>query len=459
MIDLRSRIVAISWSLASLVTAQANWTDLSSLPGSPSPRLGMAAAANLYTGEILFVGGAFGTQLYAESWILDGNKWRLVSLGLPTARWRPSVAFNPLTAKFIVFGGGNRSSLFADTWILDGSAWSQIPATAQGPVGRTGAGLAFDPVRGRILMQGGEGTAGGSGRMSDTWSWDGSSWTQLSPSTVPTAAAGTMATDWAHRRIIFVTNGNHSSFFHMTWAWDGANWSKVVTPTAIPTQIHGGIVYDSLRDRVVLVAGCGWKNYELTASDWVKIPSIPSPQGIEYPVVAYDELRHRVISFSGAICNNPRVYVNTHWAYATPKPASTASFGLPCPTPSGQRPILRPAPASRPWIGDSFVLEVTPNPQQNAAFMAFGLSKQNLGPFSLPMSLTSLGAPGCTVLVAPTVVAAIPMGPELRWTLPIPNQISLAGIRFYTQGLLLDSTYNSLGLVTTDAAESVVGIR
>jgi hypothetical protein len=70
----------------------------------------------------------------------------------------------------------------ADTWIFDGSTWALSGAT--GPSGRLG--LAMATQGNQVLMFGGESTGQG---MGDSWSFNGTSWTQLyvGSSTTPPA--------------------------------------------------------------------------------------------------------------------------------------------------------------------------------------------------------------------------------------------------------------------------------
>src|ERR1035438_5569144 len=86
---------------------------------------------------------------------------------------------------------------FNDTWTWDGSNWTQkSPQTS--PPGRTYAAMAYDSARGQAVLFGGNGS--GNPYLGDTWVWDGSNWTQeslqngppgrRSPVTVPFSTAG-----------------------------------------------------------------------------------------------------------------------------------------------------------------------------------------------------------------------------------------------------------------------------
>jgi Galactose oxidase, central domain len=59
------------------------------------------------------------------------------------------------------------------------------------PPARTNAAMAFDAADGTVVLFGGEGK---SGSLRDTWSWNGSGWTQAHPSTSPPALSGAQMT-------------------------------------------------------------------------------------------------------------------------------------------------------------------------------------------------------------------------------------------------------------------------
>ena len=73
-----------------------------------------------------------------------------------------------------LFGGYNGISFLQDTWTWNGSTWTEhAPDTS--PRGRRSAGLAYDRARKEILLFGGW---DGFEFFADTWTWDGSAWTE-----------------------------------------------------------------------------------------------------------------------------------------------------------------------------------------------------------------------------------------------------------------------------------------
>ena len=77
------------------------------------------------------------------------------------------MAFDPATGQMILFGGFDGSGFQNDTWNWDGTTWTQLtPATS--PSARFEASMAFDPATGQMILFGGE----NSGVLGDTWNWD-----------------------------------------------------------------------------------------------------------------------------------------------------------------------------------------------------------------------------------------------------------------------------------------------
>jgi hypothetical protein len=76
-----------------------------------------------------------------------------------------------------------------------------------------------------------------------------------------------------------------------------------------------------------------------------------------------------------------------------------------------------------------------------------------------PVDLGFVGMPACSLAVSPdAVLGLVGQGGKAKWQLPIPDQPTLVGVRFYNQALVLDvGAGNSLGAVMSDAMEGVVG--
>jgi hypothetical protein len=116
-------------------------------------------------GKIVMFGGYNATAL-DDTWEFDGTNW--VERVLPTrppGRSYHAMAFDAVRGKVIVVAGNSgTTTTLADSWEFDGSQWTQQPVTKF--VGRTASALAFDPVRHKLVLFGGIETNVG---LADTW--------------------------------------------------------------------------------------------------------------------------------------------------------------------------------------------------------------------------------------------------------------------------------------------------
>jgi hypothetical protein len=83
-----------------------------------------------------------------------------------------------------------------------------------------------------------------------------------------------------------------------------------------------------------------------------------------------------------------------------------------------------------------------------------GASNNNQGGVPLPLDLTPLGAPGCSIGASLNIIQASAAGPFL-W--PIPNDPSLEDAVLWTQGAGLAASANALGLVTSQVHQFRIG--
>ncbi|HEX5051833.1 MAG TPA: hypothetical protein VFZ65_08685, partial [Planctomycetota bacterium] len=113
--------------------------------------------------------------------------------------------------------------------------WVQVAPTAS-PAGRGGHGMTYDPNTGGVLMFGGDTFGFPSGATNQTWRYDGSTWSQLTPAVSPPASAGVELV-YDSNRGVFVTYGslNTSPFggpsADRTWEFDGTTWTHVFPVT------------------------------------------------------------------------------------------------------------------------------------------------------------------------------------------------------------------------------------
>jgi len=151
--------------------------------------------------------------------------WSNVTPG-PTPRIGVAAVYDSTRSRTILFGGYDGQTR-SDTWEWDGTTWTLRATT--GPPGRYFHAMTYDPVRDRIVMFGGYYSTGASyGFLGDTWEWDGNSWNERL-SSGPTARSGhAMAFDTSHGRTLLFGGsyfGGSAQFYGDTWSWDGTSWT------------------------------------------------------------------------------------------------------------------------------------------------------------------------------------------------------------------------------------------
>ena len=78
----------------------------------------------------------------------------------------------------------------------------------------------------------------------------------------------------------------------------------------------------------------------------------------------------------------------------------------------------------------------------------------------MPFSLGPWGAPGCDLLVAPTVSAWLPTTGTLgSLAVQMPSDRQLLGVPFFLQVCEVDPPANALGVTTSNGLELRIGAR
>jgi hypothetical protein len=170
-----------------------------------------------------------------DTWTWNGHWSRRSTVQAPPGRMEAAMAYDPRTRTIVLFGGDDTDGTWlTDTWIWDGAQWHLAkPATT--PPARRDAAMAYDDALGAVVMFGGwNPVVGGPAKLNDTWAWDGSTWTQLFPATVPRKRAGAqMAYDAASGKLLMF-GGDIGQATNETWTFDGRDWSRVPGPAPPP---------------------------------------------------------------------------------------------------------------------------------------------------------------------------------------------------------------------------------
>jgi hypothetical protein len=203
----------------------------------------------------------------------------------PSARNRAALAFDLARSQYVLFGGTDDQGELDDTWTYDGTAWTQVADT--GPSPRAGHAMAYDPAREQVVLFGG---LRGGQPDGETWTWDGTAWTQAQ-NAGPSARSGhVLAGDVSSVWLFGGGPGQAAGAAGLhgdSWEWDGSNWTQRQDIGPSP-RIDASAALDSGRERIVLfggaVSGAGPNATDLLGDTWEArvgddspSPGVPNP--------------------------------------------------------------------------------------------------------------------------------------------------------------------------------------
>ncbi|MFG0320572.1 MAG: kelch repeat-containing protein [Planctomycetota bacterium JB042] len=259
--------------------AQPQWTQLSPT-AAPSSRQDHNMAP--FTGNtIVLFGGSLSknTSPLNDTWSWDGNTWtQLFPATAPTGVTGHAMAFDPARGRIVMFGGSTvpagQVNYINETWEWDGSDWTKMtPATS--PPARDWSSMTFDPTLGKVLLFGGRDSnnkpAGSYVPYADTWTWDGVDWVELFPATVPNVRHGhQLAFDQGLNKVVMTGGQRPGTTYDETWVWDSGvmNWVQLA-PAATPgIRVFHAMEYDPARGVLVLHGGKNTSNNTIYTDTW-----------------------------------------------------------------------------------------------------------------------------------------------------------------------------------------------
>lgn len=302
----------------------------------PPPRNHAAMTWDSVRQRLLLFGGV-SQVLRNDTWEWNGLTWtERVVTPAPPARRNPGVAMDRLRGRVVLFGGGGAAGPHGDTWEWDGLTWTER-TPPQSPPARSITAMAWDPGRQRVVLFGGYSDT--STRLDDQWEWDGTTWTQVTPSTKPSARwAHAMATDLAGQRVLLFGGSDVGGDRNDLWAWNGTSWTSLRAPAAPGTRVWSASAWDSSRRRAVLYGGFstgtdGGDTWQWDADGgWVAAAPATSPPPRLAHAMVFDPVRQRVVMAggNGPTAAEPWLWDGVTWsqAVATTSPPRRDHPGL-----------------------------------------------------------------------------------------------------------------------------------
>lgn len=273
---------------------------------SPGPRSSHAMAYDSNRNRVIVFGGIAeripsGPVYFDDTLEWDGNVWQRRNVeDAPGPRMQHAMVFDSARGHVLLFGGYRETQQhYSDTWAWDGATWTRVANT--GPSPRYGHAMAYDIARQRVVLFGGHalGTAS-----RETWEWDGSMWALRSDTGPPATVFHAMAYDAGRQRVVLFGGNTTDGISNQVWEWDGKEWSHRGSGGPSARAFHS-LVYDDVRGEVLLFAGLGGDlrfgdTWSWDGTVWTQLAS--GGAGSRYAhAAAYDTSRSRAVLFGGNV--------------------------------------------------------------------------------------------------------------------------------------------------------------
>ena len=207
----------------------------------------------------------------------------------------------------MLFGGvsGIGGTKFADTWEWDGTNWTQASPTTSPTARSVHHNMSYDPIRKVVVLIAGQ-IGPGFASENDIWEYDGTTWKDVTGSaSFTTRSASCVAFDGTS--ILLFGGGQWDPMFNDTWKWQGTSLSLQGPTTVPPARMSTMCAYDDLRKRVTMMAGTRVNSttqftddmWDWDGANWTQLTT-KAPEGDTCcQVLAYDSTRKETLYFTG----------------------------------------------------------------------------------------------------------------------------------------------------------------
>ena len=109
--------------------------------------------------------------------------------------------------------------------------------------------MAYDAANGTVVLFGGY----NGGQLGDTWTWNGSTWTQQSPAHSPAARSSSVMAYDAATQTVVLFSGSGGTNPNDTWTWNGTDWTQQAPAHSPPYRYGAAMAYNAANGTIVLV--------------------------------------------------------------------------------------------------------------------------------------------------------------------------------------------------------------
>lgn len=229
--------------------------------------------------NVMMFGGQTGSSLggYLEdTWVWNGTVWTQIVYGaatvIPSGRWNSGTS-NHSSTQVVMFGGQNTLVNLNDTWIWTGSTqiWNQVttPNTTAGTPAARAQHMMQGSAAGVTLLFGGQGT---NSQFNDTWTFNGSVWTQLTPAASPSIRSdASIAYDSVNNIWVMFGGHNEYNFLPETWIYTAGatnNWQQVSIGAGPSGRIGAQMNFDTQSGKTLMFGGITATSFYPVAETW-----------------------------------------------------------------------------------------------------------------------------------------------------------------------------------------------
>ena len=299
------------------------------IPGTAIARNDHAMAYDAARQRMVIFGGTGAVTYFNDTWEYNGTAWTPAApTTLPPGRNSHAMVYDASRQKVVLFGGkGSAGNFLDDTWEYNGTTWTQMAPAAK-PAGRNNHSMVYDSTRNRVILFGGNSQA--TGYLDDTWEYNGTTWTQVTTTAKPAGRySSALSYDSARQRVLLFGGLVNGSYGGDTWEYNPATstWTQVSPSTVPANRSQHSLYYDATRQRSVLFGGLVngsygndlWE-YNGATSTWTQVapPSMPATRAGH--TMVYNSTTQRAVLFGGL---NPTrqddtwEYNGTAWSFKT----------------------------------------------------------------------------------------------------------------------------------------------
>jgi len=303
-------------------------------------RLGGLAAAAALGGAGLHLGPVRPVEAGSYNWI------ELRPAKSPPPTRLGAMAYDPATQQLILFGGEQSEAdgnyVYSNsTWSWNGSTWTELSPSAS-PSAREGAAMAYDASTKELLLFGGYNPD--DNELNDTWEWTGKDWTALSPAESPSPRVGAaMAYDTeTSQLLLFGGFGESGLYDNDTWVWAGTSWDPLSPASAPDARYDVAMAYDTHSRQLILFGGYDGggslgaldDTWSWSGSDWEPLSPAAWPPARYSACVAYDPATADIVLFGGTNfddwLSDTWTWTGSDWEPAKPAKVPTARDDASC---------------------------------------------------------------------------------------------------------------------------------